>query len=136
MILRIGHKVIHPDKHLNWWKRRAYRGSMEDPSPSSLTIHATLGLPPFTLARSHKPPSDPPPLDAHFLPFYQVCLSASVIMALRTAAVLARQTTRAAWSSPAPVSVITRHLSGEYNPFTHSLDRLNTKKVSKERNLC
>lgn len=34
-----------------------------------------------------------------------------------------------------PVAVAVRCMSGEYNPFTHSLDRLNTKKV-RPRGLC
>lgn len=54
---------------------------------------------------------------------------------LRTAASRAARAlgARAAASGPAqqqgPVAVAVRCMSGEYNPFTHSLDRLNTKKV-------
>ena len=56
----------------------------------------------------------------------------AITMALRSAALLARATTIRAMR-PAPLSVATRTFADEadqYNPFTHSLDRLNTKKVS------
>jgi len=57
--------------------------------------------------------------------------------ALRVAASrAARNALARSGASPASVGMPVRCLSsagGEYNPFTHSLDRLNTKKVSRGR---
>ncbi len=35
-----------------------------------------------------------------------------------------------------PLAVAVRCMSGEYNPFTHALDRLNTKKVRSHHAAC
>jgi hypothetical protein len=74
-----------------------------------------------------------PPLSIYTTPTQREEMASALRVAASRAA---RNALARSGASPASVGMPVRCLSsagGEYNPFTHSLDRLNTKKVSSER---